>query len=390
MATENQLGYQKKKIIGLSLTLIAIVASAYFIFYWFTGAKSSSATESDGETIESRTPTSTRRPSPTPTETPIPTSTPLPIERVAKCKDSGDAEIVQLAANWQVGETRSLSVARYRQRIIRRKASVIVQSQAKYRIRVIEASPSGYTLEWNSEDSQVQKGNDTRNLTVDDMFLQDMLTLRSGLQIIYETDANGAYKQIKNWDQVLAFHEQLHELFKLRLEQIVKNEKTRNKVLAAIESVWTDHAQIEQLYSQEIRAYHGAYGLSVGGIQGLRRADTLPNLLGYFPLEAETEVSLATYNGQAACAFLDLRRYLSPSSIPQLLRDFLTRQTQISSRSSSTSEMSSTRIEDNVRYSVDLNSSWLQGAQLKRVTMVESLNMIDGIIVTDITDGVPK
>lgn len=386
MTTQGNRGKQKKFILIVSLAIAVVAVIGGLIFFGFSGAKSSDDRVSS---LETPIATATPRPTMTPTETPIPTSTPLPAERVAKCKNSETAGTVQMVADWKVGDSRSVVVTRYRQRIVRRKAVVIVQSYTKYRIRVLDATSSGYTLEWSVEDSQVQKGTDTRNLTVDDMFLQDMLTLRSGLRIVYQTDANGAYKSIENWDQVLAFHEQLHDLFKLRLEQLLHNQRTLEKVLAAIEPAWNEHAQIEQLYSQEIRAYHGAYGVATSRLQGLRRADTLPNLLGYLPLEAETEVSLNTYNEEANCAFVDLRRYLSPSAIPQLLMDFLTRQTQISSRNSSTSEMASTRIEDNVRYNVDLNSSWLQSVQLNRVTMVETLNMVDGIIVTDLTQSGP-
>ncbi|MFN8444677.1 MAG: hypothetical protein U0175_28080 [Caldilineaceae bacterium] len=335
-------------------------------------------------------PLPTQKPSPTPTETSEPTPTPSAAERVAKCKDNGEGGTVQLTANWKVGDTRTLEVVRYRQRFLQRRSRVIVQSADRYRITVLDATPTGYTLEWKIEDSRVQKGADVRNLTAEDMLLQDMLTLLPSLRIVYTTDINGAYQQIQNWDQVLAFHNQLHDLFNLRMEQTVRSKNTREQLMNATAPIWTDYAQIEQLYTQEIRAYHGIYGLSVGTLQSVRRADQLPSLLGNLPLESESEVKLSTFNPQSKCAFLDLRRYLTPPSMQQLLKDYLTRQTKASSVPSSSGDgFAATKIEDGIHYSVDMNSSWLQAAQMRRVTMVENLNMIDGIIIVDRNTNTP-
>ena len=259
---------------------------------------------------------------------------------------------------------------------------IVVQASISYYINVLEASPTGYTLEWVVGDSNVQKGTETRDLTVDDLFLQDMLTLKPGLRIVYTTDANGAFQQIQNWSQVELFHNQVHDLFDLRMEQMYKSKKTRDQLLAIIEPVWTDLSQIDQLYTQELRTYHAAFGRAIQPVHNLSGKDMVPNLLGNMPLESETIMRLSTFNPSSKCAFLDLNRRLTPQSVQQFLKDYLIRQSQVTPRVvTGGNDLAATRIEDAVRYSVDTSSNWLMGAQMQRVTMIESLSMIDGMII---------
>lgn len=383
---------RNRSIIGLILVISMILLVLVMGLLFVLGRSSVSGSfmtldPSIASPTETPTPVATKRPTATPTEVPLPTSTPPAAERIANCKDDGSGGMFQLIANWKANDTRVLYVSRYRQRFGKRDSKVVVQSLTRYRVRVLEETATGYTMEWTVEDSQVQKGTDARSLTIEDMLLQDMLTLKPSLHIIYTTDRNGAYQQIQNWDQLLTFHNQVHDIFNLRMEQAFRIKNTRELLQNAISPIWTDHAQIEQLYTQEIRAYHGIYGLPVGTAQAMRRADLLPSLLGNLPLDSESEVRLSALNQESSCALVDLRRYLTPLSMQQLLKDYLTRQTKSATFGSPVGvEFAATRIEDSIHYSVDTLSSWLPSAQMQRVTMVEGLSLVDGIIIVDRTD----
>ena len=160
---------------------------------------------------------------------------------VAGWSQAGDSVFLCMA-NWKKGSTKTYS-------IMHRTGSSDLHYEAA--ITVLDSNANGYTLQWvlNLSDSLRKKR----------PYLVDSLPVYGALTIVYYTDAAGAFRGLRNWEEVRNAYVEMMEI------GLPKNAtQAERELLSRTEAQYRTREAVEADLIREIKLFHEPYGRRFG------------------------------------------------------------------------------------------------------------------------------
>lgn len=154
----------------------------------------------------------------------------------------------QVIAYWDLGEKQSYSVSL--QKIKLRDADTTSNSMITYNvdITIIDSTESSYLTEWHYYNYKTNSTN---------FIAQKVAVLAENLKVIIETNEYGAFKSVKNWEEVSEYMKKVIQPLKEKFEIAPKIEQ----VFTRLEYIYTTKQGIEAgaiQDAQQFLTFHGA------------------------------------------------------------------------------------------------------------------------------------
>lgn len=231
-----------------------------------------------------------------------------------------NAHQVNLLPYWTKGDVYQFKVTKVK-KMWRKGASETRQTNSYFtRFEVLDSTEEAYKIKWSF------KNNWKRDLNVPSAY-DEVLAKYYNTEVIYTTNAEGAFTGIENWRAIgnvmAAFFKKFVQLTTDTLNQTIANELKQK--MNTLLKVYRSKASIEKLVFKELSCFHFPYGKQYALKDTIKYDDQLPDLLGGKPLRGNTKIYINHLNVTKKRLTLTHQMTINPEDAKRFLRSFFKR-----------------------------------------------------------------
>ncbi len=251
---------------------------------------------------------------------------------------------LNLYARWEKGEIANFTYRQTRERYV----DGILKSYDSYlstiQLKVLRSNARMKKIRWSY-------ANIESDLPKKSALLNDLASIALGSKVIYKTDENGVFIELKNWKQVRkVVYKSLD-----RIQQTYEDESVDSMVMAS-KTLYATKESIEKLVISDIQLLHTIYGNEFVLHRKEAIPTTLPNLNGGDDLPAVLNFELIELNKKKKFAKVILRQYIDTKSAIMQLNP------EISNPNKETLVNSFPHIKDYNEFDIELKLGWITKA----------------------------
>lgn len=266
---------------------------------------------------------------------------------------------LRLYARWEKGEVASLSYRQTRERYVDGNIVSYDSYLSTIQMKVLRSTARMKKIRWSyaNIESEVPKKS---------ALLNDLATIALGSKVIYVTDEDGVFKDLKNWKEV-------RKVIYKSLDRILltyDNPEVDSMVQAA-KLLYASKESIEKLVISDIQLLHTIYGNEFVLGRKEAMATTLPNLRGGDDLPAVFNFELTELNKKKKVAKVVLRQYIDTKSAIMQLNP------NVAGASKETLVESFPYIKDYNEFNIELREGWITRALYIREVTEGSTRSVD-------------
>jgi hypothetical protein len=322
-----------------------------------------------------------------PTETITLRGTIEPSNTIAECPEIGTGPFeIDIDAAWQEGDTRSYELTTYRkdsggegQEQERRVATDI-------QITVLDSMDTGYALEWVYGESRL-----VEPATPVLPSLEEFLQQPAGLRIEYATDRFGAYRELRNVEEVQSFVEAMMEQILDQMAEAGGSEEEIEGTRRIIQQLLSDPTGMETLFLQEVQLFHALNGFLFDSLEPIQYEDLLPNALGGEPIPSQVTIRPTRYSAAQSCARIEWTNEIDAEKARESIVEGLMAQAERLGLELEPPEPGELpegfTIRDELQFDMDLASVWPRRIHAQRTIQIGERARIDERTFVDKSAG---
>ncbi len=277
----------------------------------------------------------------------------------------GDSQSVAVVAYWKKGDKKTLQIVKGRTEMVNGQMVDQKQLNSKVELTVLEATPTGYVVQWQYMDS---------NWLQSDPYIKkwgkELAGIVDKLIFIYEIDELGVFKQLLNWQEI----QKLAMTALNKAEQVAPTQSYDFKLaVAQLRSIFKNQQSIEGKLAQEILLYHSPYGNEYSANQLIEYEDAVLNLTGGEPIPAAASIMIQNVdNTRKTCEMvhtLNSDPNATKKQVGNILRSMNAGEAQIAGLQLAT--------HDTNTYQIDFYNGWVYDLQHKRIVQAPNLERTD-------------
>ncbi len=243
--------------------------------------------------------------------------------------------------------------------------------------KVIEASSTGYVLEWQYGDTRFLDAARAKAMAQQDN--QWMADLAKALRFELLLAPDGQFVQLRNYAALRpAIDRMLAQVLAAVAKERQASPEERQQVGEMMRGMFATREQVETLLLKDVRLLLFPFGLSLDSAAPLTYQTALPNPFGGEALTAEGTVSLASVNARRGQASIRIEQKLSPDSVPRILNALVR---ELGDKRPPAEEFARLKadITDTSHYTVDLRSGFSNRVEFTRTTTLPGGSRTDKV-----------
>lgn len=243
--------------------------------------------------------------------------------------------------------------------------------------RVLEASVTGYVLEWRYGKTRLLDPAQAKAL--DQKNMQWIWDFAKELRFELQLAPDGQFVQLKNYEQIKPKIDQMIEhLITLAAQGEKASPAEMKQVGDTVRAMLTGRERVESLMLKDVRLLLFPFGMSLDSKSPLTYQAPLANPFGGENLQADGVISLTSLNRKRGIATVNLDQKLSPDSVTKMV----TAMTQKMGENRPTPEELAklkADITDKASYTVNLKSGFASKVEFMRTVYMPGGHRIDKV-----------
>lgn len=251
--------------------------------------------------------------------------------------------------------------------------------------RVLEASASGYVLEWRYGDTRVLDAAQAKALAQKD--IQWIWDFARELRFELQLAADGQFVQLRNYEQIKPKIDQMIEHVLVMVAQEKKAGPAEMKQVGdMMRDMFAGRERVEALMLKDVLLLLFPFGMSLDTQAPLTYQTPLANPFGGEALQAEGTISLTSIDRKHGIATLGLDQKLSPDSMTRILAALARK---MGENRPPPEELAKLKVDitDTSRYTIDLKSGFPSKVEFKRAVFMPDGHRIDKVSFTSKGSG---
>lgn len=243
--------------------------------------------------------------------------------------------------------------------------------------KVIEASATGYVLEWQYGDTRFLDAAQAKVMARQDM--QWVTDLSKALRFELQLAPDGQFVQLRNYEQLKpSIDRMIEQVIATVAKERQASPAEMQQVGEMMRGMFATRERVETLLLKDVRLLLFPFGMSLDSKAPLNYQTALPNPFGGESLTAEGKISLASLNAKSGLATITIDQKLSPDSVPKILNALVQK---LGDKRPPPEELSRLEadITDTSGYTVDLKSGFANKVEFTRTTRLPGGQRIDRI-----------
>ncbi|MGY6520132.1 MAG: hypothetical protein ACXIUD_00265 [Mongoliitalea sp.] len=226
-----------------------------------------------------------------------------------------DTTGVAFIAYWSIGDTYSYEVKKYSQQW--KGDDLVKNDSSSYtaEFTVLDSTETSYQIKW-SYTNELYRSN-----TIPTEVLKS-LSIKPIFEIIYSTDEYGEFKSIDNWEEV---RESVNEIFDQLIPVLSEGSNAKEGIentLLQMKNSYQSKIGIEAFVVPELRLIHFPFGSALEVDSKYEYEDSLPNLFGINPVDAQGVLYLDEVDFEEGYCLLVQEVQLEEKSSKSMIMDF--------------------------------------------------------------------
>ncbi len=243
--------------------------------------------------------------------------------------------------------------------------------------KVIEASATGYVLEWRYGDTRFLDAAQAKAMAQQDM--QWIAELSKTLRFELQLAPDGQFVQLRNYDEVRpAIDRMIEQVLATLAKERQASPDEAQQVGEMMRGMFATRERVETLLLKDVRLLLFPFGMSLDSKAPLTYETALPNPFGGESLTAQGTITLASVDAKRKLATLKIDQKLSPDSVPRILNALLQK---LGDKRPPAEEVAKLKadIADQSSYTVDLKSGFANAVAFTRTTTLPGGSRMDRI-----------
>lgn len=292
------------------------------------------------------------------------------------------AETVDIRAQLRIGDIFSWDYKRETEQQSQDKPKKSGGTVTAVTAKVIEASATGYVLEWRYGSSRFL--NTDRDTAMGLKDLQWVSDIMKALRFELQLSPDGQFVQIQNYEQIKPTIDQMVEHVIAAVAQERKTNPAETKQLGdMMRGLFASRERVENLMLKDVRLLLFPFGMSLDTNVPLTYQSPMPNPFGGEALQAEGMISLVSVDRKRGQATIALDQKLSPDSVPKMLSAMVQRMGDNRPPPEVLAKLEADII-DRSTYTVDLESGFANKVEFTRTISLPGGHRADRISFTQL------
>lgn len=251
--------------------------------------------------------------------------------------------------------------------------------------KVLEASASGYVLEWRYGDTRVLDAAQAKALAQKDM--QWIWDLARELRFELQLAPDGQFVQLRNYEQIQPKIDQMIEhILAMAARQKNAGPAEMKQVGDMMRGMFAGRERVEALMLKDVRLLLFPFGMSLDTQAPLTYQTPLANPFGGEALQAEGTISLTSLDRTHGIATIGLDQKLSPDSMAKILAAMARKMGENRPPPEELAKLKAD-ITDTSRYTIDLKTGFPSKVEFKRAVFMPDGHRIDKVSFTSKGSG---
>lgn len=287
------------------------------------------------------------------------------------------AETVDILPGLRIGDTYSWDYRKETEQQSQDKAKKSGASVTPVSARVIEASATGYVLEWRYGETRFLDASRAQAKAQKDM--QWASDIAKALRFELQLAPDGQFVQLSNYEQIKPTIDQMVEHVMVAVARERKADPAEMKQVGdMMQGMFASRERVEALILKDVRLLLFPYGMSLDAKTPLTYQAQLPNPFGGENLVADGKISLASVDRKQGLATIRLEQKLSPDSVPKILGAMVQKMGDNRLPAEELAKLKAD-ITDRSTYTVDLKSGLAKRVEFSRSVFLPGGHRIDKI-----------
>lgn len=290
------------------------------------------------------------------------------------------AETVDIRPGLRIGEVFSWDYKKETEQQSQDKPKKSGSSVTPVTAKVIEASASGYVLEWRYGSTRFLDTAQAKVMAQKDM--QWVADIAKALRFELQLAPDGQFVQLRNYEQIKPTIDQMVERVMAAVAQERKADPAEMKQVGdMMRGMFASRERVENLMLKDVRLLLFPFGMSLDTKAPLTYQAPLPNPFGGEALQAEGKISLTSVNRKRGHATIALDQKLSPDSVPKILSAMAQKMGDNRPPPEELAKLKAD-ITDKSTYTVDLKSGFASKVEFMRTVSLPGGHRADRISFT--------
>lgn len=279
---------------------------------------------------------------------------------------------VLVKADWRKGAKKTIEITIMKEKM--KKDTVIekLSTISIIEVTIKDFTAQGYTIEWLTKKIKI---NDTLHST--NPIMQHILKITEGIREEFETDEAGAFKELKNWEEIKSNLEKVTDTLFNVLNKVMDTNQI-NAIKNMIKQLYGSKEQIEAAAIKEIQLYYAPFGVEYTLGEVLEFDASLPNIFGGDPFPAKYKIELKEINSANNTCKLQINQILERVKANEIVYSFLSKMAKETGQAMpDKSQIPKFDIKDEAIYIIDTKEGWVKKVNSKRTIKTDDITRID-------------
>lgn len=290
------------------------------------------------------------------------------------------AETVDVRPGLRTGDVYSWNYQRDTEQQSQDKPKKTGGSVTPVTVKVIEASASGYVLEWRYGAPRFLDASQAKIMARKDM--QWISDIAKELRFELQLAPDGQFVQLRNYEQIKPKIDQMVEQVMTAVAQERKADPAEMKQVGdMMRGMFASRERVESLMLKDVRLLLFPFGMSLDSDAPLTYQAPLPNPFGGDNLQADGVISLTSLNRKRGIATIELDQKLSPDSVTKIITSMTRR---MGKKRPAPEELAKLKadITDKSIYTVDLKTGFASEVKFMRTIFMPGGHRTDKVSFT--------